>query len=94
MPKQYPRELRERAVRLVAEHRGDYDTEYAAMAAAQSPNLRAGAPVMAWTVVFTVSGWSTNHSHAFTAALAKPASPQAAASASTATSFGSSSMSS
>ena len=31
MPKQYPRELRERAVRLVIEHRGEYATEYAAM---------------------------------------------------------------
>ena len=31
MPKQYPRELRERAVRLVIEHRGDYATEYAAI---------------------------------------------------------------
>jgi transposase len=31
MPKQYPRELRERAVRLVIEHRGDYPTEYAAI---------------------------------------------------------------
>jgi len=31
MPKQYPRELRERAVRLLAEHRGDYETEYAAI---------------------------------------------------------------
>ena len=31
MPKQYPRELRERAVRLVAEHRADYETEYAAI---------------------------------------------------------------
>jgi transposase len=31
MPKQYPRELRERAVRLVAEHRGEYQTEYAAI---------------------------------------------------------------
>ena len=30
MPKQYPRELRERAVRLVIEHRGEYATEYAA----------------------------------------------------------------
>jgi hypothetical protein len=27
MPKQYPRELRERAVRLVAEHRSDYESE-------------------------------------------------------------------
>jgi hypothetical protein len=27
MPKQYPRELRERAVRLAAEHRGQYETE-------------------------------------------------------------------
>lgn len=26
MPKQYPRELRERAVRLVAEHRGEYES--------------------------------------------------------------------
>lgn len=31
MPKQYPRELRERAVRLVAEHRHQYETEYAAI---------------------------------------------------------------
>lgn len=31
MPKQYPSELRERAVRLVAEHRGEYETEYAAI---------------------------------------------------------------
>jgi transposase len=31
MPKQYPRELRERAVRMVAEHRGEYETEYAAI---------------------------------------------------------------
>ena len=31
MPKQYPKELRERAVRLVAEHRSDYDSEYAAI---------------------------------------------------------------
>jgi transposase len=31
VPKQYPRDLRERAVRLVAEHRGEYETEYAAI---------------------------------------------------------------
>jgi transposase-like protein len=31
MLKQYPRELRERAVRLVIEHRGEYVTEYAAI---------------------------------------------------------------
>src|SRR5262245_23343977 len=31
MPKQYPRELRERAVRLVAEHRSEHATEYAAI---------------------------------------------------------------
>ena len=31
MPKQYPKKLRERAVRLVAEHRGDYRSEYAAI---------------------------------------------------------------
>lgn len=31
MPKQYPGELRERAVRLVAEHRDQYETEYAAI---------------------------------------------------------------
>lgn len=31
MPKRYPRELREQAVRLVAEHRDDYETEYAAI---------------------------------------------------------------
>lgn len=27
----YPAELRERAVRMVAEHKGDYDSEYAAI---------------------------------------------------------------
>jgi transposase len=31
MPKRYPRELRERAVRLVCEHRDQYATEYAAI---------------------------------------------------------------
>jgi transposase len=31
MPKQYPTEVRQRAVRLVLEHRDDYDTEYAAI---------------------------------------------------------------
>jgi hypothetical protein len=31
VPKQYPGELRERAVRLVAEHRSEYETEYAAI---------------------------------------------------------------
>lgn len=31
MPKQCPREPRERAVHLVAEHRGDYESEYAAI---------------------------------------------------------------
>jgi transposase len=29
MPKQYPKEVRERAIRLVAESRGEYATEYA-----------------------------------------------------------------
>jgi len=31
MPKQYPRELRERSVRMLIEHRGEYETEYAAI---------------------------------------------------------------
>ena len=31
MPKQYPRDLRDRAVRLVLEHRGDYATEWEAI---------------------------------------------------------------
>ncbi|MEU4483210.1 transposase, partial [Micromonospora sp. NPDC023966] len=31
MPKQYPRDLRERAVRLVLEHRGDYASEWEAI---------------------------------------------------------------
>ena len=31
MPKQYLRELRERALRLVAEYRSEYETEYAAI---------------------------------------------------------------
>jgi len=31
MPKQYPRDLRHRAVRLVREHRGDYETEWEAI---------------------------------------------------------------
>jgi transposase len=30
-PKQYPREPRERAIRMVTEHRGQYETEYAAI---------------------------------------------------------------
>ena len=30
-PKQYPGEFRERAVRLGAEHRGEYESEYAAI---------------------------------------------------------------
>jgi transposase len=31
MPKAYPRELRERAVRMVLDHRADYDTEWEAI---------------------------------------------------------------
>jgi transposase len=31
MPKQYPKDLRDRAVRLVAEHCGEYETEYEAI---------------------------------------------------------------
>ncbi|MBG6103854.1 transposase [Micromonospora vinacea] len=31
MPKQYPKDLRDRAVRLVREHRGDYGTEWEAI---------------------------------------------------------------
>jgi transposase len=31
MPKQYPKDLRDRAVRLVCEHRGDYGTEWEAI---------------------------------------------------------------
>lgn len=31
MPKQYPKDLRDRAVRLVIEHRGDYATEWEAI---------------------------------------------------------------
>ncbi len=31
MPKQYPNEVRRRAVRLVIEHRGEYETEYEAI---------------------------------------------------------------
>jgi transposase len=31
MPNKYPREVRDRAVRLVIEHRGDYESEYAAI---------------------------------------------------------------
>lgn len=33
MPNQYPKEVRQRAVRLVQEHRGEYDTEYQAIKA-------------------------------------------------------------
>jgi transposase len=33
MPKQYPSEVRQRAVRLVMEHREQYETEYAAIRA-------------------------------------------------------------
>jgi len=51
MPKQYPRELRERAVRMVAGHRSEYETEYAAIrsvaaklriATPESPRVLAG----------------------------------------------------
>ncbi|MGH3430140.1 MAG: IS3 family transposase [Mycobacteriales bacterium] len=31
MPKEYPKEVRERAVRLVVDHRGEYDTEFQAI---------------------------------------------------------------
>lgn len=31
MPKQYPDEVRKRAVRLMVEHRGEYETEYEAI---------------------------------------------------------------
>ena len=31
MPKQYPKDLRDRTVRLVVEHRGEYETEYEAI---------------------------------------------------------------
>jgi transposase len=31
MPKQYPKDLRDRAVRLVTEQRGEYETEYEAI---------------------------------------------------------------
>ena len=31
MPKQYPKDRRDRAVRLVREHRGDYGTEWEAI---------------------------------------------------------------
>lgn len=31
MPKQYPKDVRDRAVRLVLEHRGQYETEYEAI---------------------------------------------------------------
>jgi transposase len=31
MPKQYPNEVRQRAVRLVVDHRGEYETEYEAI---------------------------------------------------------------
>ena len=31
MPKQYPNEVRSRAVRLVVEHRGEYETEFEAI---------------------------------------------------------------
>ena len=40
MAKQYPRELRERAVRLVIEHRGDYETEYAAIRSIAAAQIR------------------------------------------------------
>jgi transposase len=40
MPKQYPRKRRERVVRLVAEHRGDYGSEHAAIRpAAAKPGI-------------------------------------------------------
>jgi hypothetical protein len=37
MPRQYPRELRMRAVRQVAEHRGEWETEYVADSRHRTP---------------------------------------------------------
>jgi hypothetical protein len=62
MPKQYPRELRERTVRLVAEHRDQYETEYAAI---RSAGLRRHRP-RGWpggrgqdlSVMMTERAWS------------------------------------
>ncbi len=48
-PSKYPRELRERAVRMVAEVRPDYPSEYAAMSAV-AQMLGVGSPE-------TVRGW-------------------------------------
>jgi hypothetical protein len=45
VPKQYPRELRERAVRLVVEHRDQYETEYVA-SAPSSPEKEPSAPLV------------------------------------------------
>lgn len=42
-PSKYPRELRERAVRMVAELRPDYPSEYQAMTAT-APTLGIGSP--------------------------------------------------
>lgn len=33
MPKQYPKDVRDQAVRLVLDHRGDYDSDWAAIRA-------------------------------------------------------------
>jgi hypothetical protein len=42
IPKQYSRELRDRAVRMVIEHRGEYETEYAAIRSIAAKNTAEG----------------------------------------------------
>ncbi|WP_327034972.1 hypothetical protein [Micromonospora ureilytica] len=47
MPKQYPKDLRDRAVRLVREHRGDYGTEWEAIGSIAAKRRPEGAAAVA-----------------------------------------------
>jgi hypothetical protein len=66
MPKQYPRKLRERVVLLVAEHRGDYESEYAAIRSRSAPDSgqrfsRQSCPGRPLTLQYVISNYSANN---------------------------------
>lgn len=50
MPKQHPNEVHQRAVRLVVEHRGEYETEYEAIRSIAA-KLGIGSASHAWRIM-------------------------------------------
>ncbi|GIH10343.1 insertion element IS6110 uncharacterized 12.0 kDa protein [Rhizocola hellebori] len=57
MPKQYPRELRERAVHMVIEHRADYETEWEAIGSiAKKLGIGSAETVRTWVRQSEVDG--------------------------------------